>query len=280
MAANAPGKSTLRMAKWRRVARVVLGLAALCLLFLVALNGLKATTVMGLVSCVFGMLGVERVADQLIDKVECREKRAVRGAEAEKDVGAILNRLSDCHRVLHDVESESGNMDHLVFRSDGAIFLIETKSHQGTVSVENGELRRDGRRFEKNFIKQTLGNTTWLKRFLKERYRVQEPWIHAVVVFTNAYVQQHCELHNVAVIHQSYLKCWMSKQSAKPEQAKKLWPRMDLVEAELFSGRKKNRVLFALRKSVRTVRVGIAGVCNWLVTNPTGGRRLSGREAA
>jgi Nuclease-related domain len=232
--ANSPGESTRRLANARYMIRLILVAAAICLLVLIARNGMKTHTVIGFVSCLFAMIGLDKLVIPLLDKLISREKQAVRGAKAEETVGAILDRLPSNHRVLHDVQKDFGNIDHLVFRSDGAIFLIETKSHHGTVTVQNGELRRDGLPFEKNFVNQTLDNATWLKRFLKTQYRVQQPWIHAAVVFTDAYVPRHCELHNVAIIHRTYLERWMAKQRGNPEQRMKLWPQVDAVEAQLL----------------------------------------------
>jgi hypothetical protein len=99
-----------------------------------------------------------------------REQQAIRGAKAEEAVGAILNRLPGNHRVLHDVPKQFGNIDHLVFREDGAIFLIESKSHHGEVTVRNDELRRDGRSFERDLVSQTLSGVSVAEEILGKAF--------------------------------------------------------------------------------------------------------------
>jgi len=160
--------------------------------------------------------------------------------------------------VLHDVPKEFGNIDHLVFRADGAIFVIETKSHHGKVTVQNGELRRDDRPFEKNFVKQTLDNTSWVKAFIAGRFGFEPSWIHAAIVFTNAHVPSHCRLVNVAVIRPSYLERWMAKQPGNAQAAQKLWPQMDKVEAQLFAAPKEDQVSRNPRNPVAAA-AGLAG---------------------
>jgi len=238
MAENIPGKSTRQMANRRYVIRVALALAAIYLLLLIGRNGLNTPTVIGFVSCLLAMVGLHKLVDPLFDKLIAREAQAVRGAKAEETVGAILNRLPANHRVLHDVPKEFGNIDHLVFRADGAIFVIETKSHPGTVNVQNGELRRNGWPFEKNFVNQTLDSTSWLKTFVAERFGFQPSWIHAAIVFTNAHVPLGCKPFNVAVIRPSYLERWMAKQPGNAQAAQKLWPGIGEVEAELLAAQK------------------------------------------
>jgi len=52
-----------------------------------------------------------------------KEKGGARlqGAEGEEAVGAILDRLPNIRVVQHDVPGAYGNIDHLVFRNDGAM---------------------------------------------------------------------------------------------------------------------------------------------------------------
>jgi Holliday junction resolvase-like predicted endonuclease len=155
-----------------------------------------------------------------------REGDAARGAEAEEHVGAILNGLSSDCVVLHDVPAQFGNIDHLVFRHDGAIFLIETKSHRGRVTEQSAA----------KFVQQTLRNILWLRDVLKSRFGI-EPWIHAAIVFTKGYVRLHWTIQRVAVIRPSYLARWMAKQPGNSPLAERLLPRIERVKKELQSPR-------------------------------------------
>lgn len=233
MAVNPPGKSTREMANRRYLFRLVIVLVVLCLLIPIWFNGFKKQTLIDFISWLLAMYGLVMLVDRRLDKLIFREQQAVRGAEAEETVGAILNRLPEDYEVLHDVPKEFGNIDHLVFRKDGAIFVIETKSHRGCVTVLNGELRRDGQSFEKNFVSQTLDSTSWVKAFVARRFGFEPSWIQAAIVFTNAHVPSHCKLLNVAVIRPSYLERWMEKQPGNPQVAQKLWPQIEKAKLEL-----------------------------------------------
>jgi len=75
--ANIPGKSTRQMANRRCLIRVVLALAAICLLLLIARNGLETTTVIGLGSCLLAMFGLDRLVNPLLDKLISRACHAL-----------------------------------------------------------------------------------------------------------------------------------------------------------------------------------------------------------
>jgi len=223
---NAPGKSTRELAKWRYVARLVLGVSALLLLVLIALHGLHVRTVMGLLSCMLAMVGLEKLADPLLDRLIVREKDALRGAEAEVNVGAILNGLPADHIVLHDISAQYGNIDHLVFRRDGAIFLIETKSHGGTIDEKRAE----------SFIPQTHRNIFWLRNLLKARLGC-DVWINAAIVFPNARVTVRRTLRGVDFVGHNFLRGWMARVAAKPLIAERLRSQIDALKAELSARR-------------------------------------------
>jgi hypothetical protein len=61
--------------------------------------------------------------------------RAIRGAEAERKVGAILEALGPDWHVLHGVWLGRGDIDHVLV-GPGGLFTIETKSHGGVIPVD------------------------------------------------------------------------------------------------------------------------------------------------
>jgi Nuclease-related domain len=238
---SVPIKYARRLASQRRVIRMAVAMATICLVIWISRNGLHVNTVVGLVSCLFALYGIDRLAIPFLDKLIVEEKNAIRGAEAEDLVGSILDRLPKNYTVIHNVPTGFGDIDHLVFRDDGAIFVVETKSHQGHLTVRDGQLLRDGRPFDKDFIKQTLGNVKWVKDKIAENSQFQPTWIHAAVVFTRARVPLHCEISNVAVIRPSYMERWMAKAKGNARNAQAFWPKHPDIKSLLFVPAKRIR---------------------------------------
>jgi hypothetical protein len=213
VADNLAGKSTLRLAERRREHRKIIGLAAIGLILVVCAipviywwgHRLSPFQAGGLfLLSILSLLAIDRIAGPMMNKLFRREGKAHRGAVAEQKVGARLDGLPRNYAVRHDVNTGWDNIDHVVFRRDGAVFLIETKSHSGRITQQDGQLRRNGQLLEKNFIKQTLNHVSWLKQFLKARAGF-EPWVHAAIVFTDAHVEKHLNLNRVDVLNASYL---------------------------------------------------------------------------
>lgn len=192
-------------------------------------------TLAGLV--LFALLAgkVDRTIIPIMDELHSWEGKAIRGAKGEEKIGVILDKLADECVVLHDVNMGRGNLDHLVFRKDGAVFLIETKSHNGNIAQHDGQLRRNGRPLEKNFIAQAHGNIFWLKKFLQARAGFEPLWIHAAIVFSNAYVEKHLEIKSVAVMNAAFLSEWIKRQPGNSKMAAALWPEIGNLKSELSS---------------------------------------------
>lgn len=172
---------------------------------------------------------VQRLVDRAMDRYERQERQAEQGAVAEESVGAILDRLpKDQHVVLHDVKTRRGNIDHLVFRRDGAIFIIETKSHHGTITECSGELRRDGHSFEKNIVQQTLFEIYDLRDILAPHFS-KTPWSTAAIVFTNGRVPLAITVSKISVINIQNLEGWIGKTLGDATISAELWPQMDAI---------------------------------------------------
>ena len=108
--------------------------------------------------------------------------------EAEREVSELLTKLLvDGYLVLNDIKFKYGNIDHLVIRDDGRIFLIETKSHRGRVTWNGRQLLLNGRPFCKNYLCQINRSIRWMRQTVKRLFGVN-PWIVAVLVFPNAQV--------------------------------------------------------------------------------------------
>jgi len=232
---NVPGKSTRAMANRRRQVRILLaltGIAVIVSLFFVNLTARNALISLGVLVVV---VVIDHAVIPDLDFLKNREGDATRGAKAEEAIGAILNRLPiESHIVLHDIAADYGNIDHLVFRRDGAVFLIETKAHGGEVTERHGELRLNGHAFEKDVLKQTHGNVYWLRDFLKAKCGI-EVWINAAIVFPNAYVSVRRTIRGVDIVNAKYLGRWMSKVRGNPQIARALWPQVQELKAALLT---------------------------------------------
>lgn len=214
------------MADSRRTIRLKIGLLGLVMLVDALLTYLWLPIVVGFPLAMLGFWTVNHYFIGWMDLASRREQDAVRGAEAEETVGAVLDRLPDCV-VIHDVRKKNGdkkygNIDHVVFRRDGAVLLIETKSHRGTVTEARAS----------NFLNQTHQNIYWLRDFLKARFHF-EPWINAAIVFPNANVRVRRPLRGVDVVGASYLERWISKVRGNPQLAQRLWPEMEQIKTAL-----------------------------------------------
>jgi hypothetical protein len=243
VSANAAGKSTSELGERWHIRRKIIGISAVGLIFIVSAfsvlyflgNGTSIFQTGGLVLLSVSFLimkAVERVAGPDMDKLFQREKPARRGAVTEEKIGALLDGLAENYTVRHDVNTGRGNIDHLVFRRDGAVFLIETISHSGWITRHDRQLRRNGQPLEEDFLQQTLENISWLKKFLKARAGF-EPWIHAAIVFTDAHVEKHLNLNNVDVFNASQLTRWLERARGNPRASVFLWPQVENLKNEL-----------------------------------------------
>jgi Nuclease-related domain. len=153
---------------------------------------------------IFGYPIFTKTLDIFLDKKLKEEKRAIRGAKSEEKIGEMLAELSEDFLVLHDIESPYGNIDHIVISKRNGLFLIETKSHGGHVTLEDDDLQVNGKPPEKDFITQTLNNTYWLKQEISNLIG-PTPWITPILVFTNAFVVAPKPIKNVRVMNKKYL---------------------------------------------------------------------------
>jgi len=182
---------------------------------------------------------ISRVVGTSHDYLWRRERRAVTGAMAGEKIVALLKNLPADHVVLHDLDTGRGNIDHLIIRKDGAIFLIETQSFRGAITEQNGELLRDGRPFAKNLLKQNTNCVYWLQQFLKARLG-SKLWINSAIVFPDASVEVRGKVKGVQIISAVSLKRWMWRTGGNPYIAAIVWPHVKKIQNELLEQSEKN----------------------------------------
>ncbi len=96
-------------------------------------------------------------------------KNFYNGQMAEYDVGDTLYKLPEgWHYDSNLILKNNGNIDYVVIGPTG-IWVVEVKSHQGMITLQDGQLVRNGASFEKNFLKQVWAEAYALRDFLKEK---------------------------------------------------------------------------------------------------------------
>ncbi|MDD4871348.1 MAG: nuclease-related domain-containing protein [Kiritimatiellae bacterium] len=124
---------------------------------------------------------------------------------AEKRVGEkLLDLLVDGYLILNDIKYRYGNMDHVVIRPDGTIFLCETKSHKGIVTTDGKRILINGRPLKTNPISQVMRSIRWI-RDLAKRLSGKNPWVVAVLVFPNAKISIRHPVQRINVIEMNRL---------------------------------------------------------------------------
>ena len=211
------------MAEKRYLVRICFGLLGLsiCWVILKALPHLQHAGIPAIIlGFVIFKLGTSWVESQMDRKIK-EEKRAIRGAKGEERLGAILDQLDEKHVVFHDVVSPYGNIDHIVVAETG-VFVIETKAHGGRVSVATGELLVNGHPPEKDFIRQTLRNSYWLKGRILDVTGI-EPWINPVIVFTNAFVEPGRAIKGTTITNKKFLLQTVERLGRRNDKNFKVW---------------------------------------------------------
>lgn len=130
------------------------------------------------------------------------------GLAGESSVVALLkDALSDEYSIYCDViiDPKFGNIDYVVIGPVG-IFTIEVKSHKGEIGFDGQHLTKNGRQFEKDFLKQAMGQAIHLHDFLLGKLNT-DIFVKPVIVFSS-YAKIHFgfkNIKNVAVIQKHWL---------------------------------------------------------------------------
>jgi len=147
-----------------------------------------AGTILLFLALVLLMCLVSRLAFRRMDELE-KERESMRiGAAGEKSVAHTLSKLPDEFRVVNDVPTPAGNLDHVVVGPTG-VFVIETKNWRGMIGADGkGELTWNGKALKTAYVKKFVGRMMGTK----ERVQVLAPGVdmffQAVMVFTSAWV--------------------------------------------------------------------------------------------
>lgn len=235
---NVAGASTHRMADKRYIVMLVTGFVGLgiCSMLIALVNNAKAIG-MGGIGILVVLIAMKIVPELFMKRIDQKSKEVVRarkGAYAEERVDDLFAGLSEDYFIINDVDSKYGNIDHVIIKRDAGIFLIETKSHHGKISVIDKTLYLNGHLPEKDFIAQTLNNAYWLRDKIKELF---EPnvWIYPIIVFTNAFVPFTPPVKGIHIVNVKFLISTMDKIRNNNALNDQLWEQREEI-FELLKG--------------------------------------------
>lgn len=134
--------------------------------------------------CLGGILRLETAAD-----------RYYAGAGGEHDVGLVLSELPSEFHVLHGIDFYRGDIDHIVIGPTG-VFVVETKSHGGTVGVRHGRLCRNGQPLDRGYMRQAKLEARYVQDVLAPA-GVQS--VQPMLVFARAKVRAGKPVHGVRI---------------------------------------------------------------------------------
>ena len=200
-------------------------------------KSVKTIATLGLPVALVVFVGIIYWIKAMGDKADAIADRALdarRGAVAEEDVGNLLGELPAGYFVVHDFVSKRGNIDHIVISTKG-ILTVETKSHRGVVTCEGEMLKRDGKPFEKDFIKQAWAQAYFI-RILLTRHGISAPKPQPVLLFANADVQVRQQVRGVEIISRRYLPVYLERLQNRmaAKEAEKIFEILKSSQTQMF----------------------------------------------
>jgi len=126
--------------------------------------------------------------DRKISKLERERTDMLRGATGEIAVGLILSNFPDEFRVINDLTTPFGNLDHVVVGPTG-VFILDTKNWRGVVAADGkGELLVNGKPTEKRHVRQFTGRMMGIRDKVRLLAPGLDPFYNGVFVFPAARV--------------------------------------------------------------------------------------------
>ena len=126
--------------------------------------------------------------NQIIETLERESLCFRKGATGEAIVGGILNNFPDDFRVIHDLTTPYGNVDHVVIGTTGT-YIIDTKNWKGVVAADgNGELLLNGKPTDKPEIRNLSRRIMSIREKIKVLSSL-DPYVQGLFAFPSAYVE-------------------------------------------------------------------------------------------
>jgi hypothetical protein len=163
-------------------------------------------------------------ADKKFDEAD----RAYRGAESEIQVSELLDELGEDYVVFNDILGDYGNIDHVIICRQGGVFVVETKSHYGKISVDMDQVLINNHEPEKDFIAQSIRNSLFLQENIANVIGYK-PWVTIFLVFTHAFVPLIQPIKGVHIINKRFLLNQIKKYAINYKNGQKVWNRRDEI---------------------------------------------------
>jgi hypothetical protein len=141
---------------------------------------------------------------------------------ANDPVAAWLDDLPANYDVYHAVETSEGDLEHLVVSYDRGVFLIESRSAPGRITVQGDRLYLDHQLADPNLVEATMRRASWLRNVLSERTGVTVP-VTPVVVFTAAVVPDDGRFGTAILTDLDDLGMALSHTRVRAPEATRFW---------------------------------------------------------
>jgi hypothetical protein len=132
-----------------------------------------------------------------------------KGRKGEYTIFYELNRFSDDYLVFQELKipGNKSNIDFVVIGPTG-VFAIEVKSHKGKITFDGLNLLINTNHFEKDILKQVMGEALDLHKFILEKTS-KDYFVSPVLVFSSNHAYMKFGLNSIKkvfVIQKAYLK--------------------------------------------------------------------------
>jgi len=137
---------------------------------------------------IVAILVVVRLTNRISEKLEREKINFRKGATGEALVGYILEGFPDDYRIINDLTTPFGNIDHVVVGPSG-VYVIDTKNWKGVVTADgNGELLMNGKPTQKPEAKNLSRTVMSIKEKIKVLAAL-DPYVQGVLAFPSAWVE-------------------------------------------------------------------------------------------
>lgn len=120
---------------------------------------------------------------KILREIWSHEIRFIKGEKGEGRVYFELQKLPDSFVVIQNMQlGGAWNIDFVVV-GRRKIFVVEVRSHSGTIEFDGERLVRDGKFFEKKILKQARSQAFSISEFILKNTN-KNVWVEPVVVFT------------------------------------------------------------------------------------------------
>lgn len=124
-----------------------------------------------------------------LDELEQDGEHWRKGVSGEVAVGLKLEEFPDEFRVVNDLRTRCGNLDHVVIGPTG-VFVIDTKDWRGVVAADGkGELTLNDQPLDQPYVSHFLARVMEVKEKVRVLASDYDPYFQALFVFTSARVE-------------------------------------------------------------------------------------------